>query len=213
LTVARRPFFQAADVIISPTQWLLDQHRRRGFSFYPPTKTVVLPNPAPHYSLLVTHYVHNPIRLLFVGGVSKAKGSSFLTELVKAMTIPFELEVVGEGSELGVLDSNQVLEKMKQADILLVPSVIEENQPTVILEAASVGLPVVASDKAGIIETLAGAGRALPLHVDVWKKEMEQLAQEPDRYAALVDGMYALAHQHDPNHYRQRLVEVVMSNR
>ncbi|MBM3205010.1 glycosyltransferase, partial [Candidatus Uhrbacteria bacterium] len=186
LTAMRRPFFQAVDVIISPTQWLIDQHTRRGFVFASPIKTIMLPNPAPRVSSGETgtgsaeRVTHQPMKLLFAGGDSKAKGGLFLTELEQAMTIPFILERIGNGSVQGVLDSAQVLEKMKEADVLLVPSMIEENQPTVILEAASVGLPVIASNKAGIVETLAGAGKALPLKVEAWKQEIEALSKDKE---------------------------------
>jgi len=50
------------------------------------------------------------------------------------------------------------LELMRSHAVLAVPSLLVENQPTVILEGLASGCNVVASDVGGIPETLDGAG-------------------------------------------------------
>ena len=97
------------------------------------------------------------------------------------------------------------------ADILLVPSCIEENQPTVILEAASVGLPVVASDKGGIRETLGSRGYiCAPRDLMAWIKAIDDL-RDPQTYAQQSAAMYELAEEHDPAGYGKRLIGLISS--
>lgn len=61
-------------------------------------------------------------------------------------------------SILGALPHERVLELMRSHAVLAVPSLLIENQPTVILEGLASGCDVVASDVGGIPETLDGAG-------------------------------------------------------
>lgn len=221
---ARIQALGSPNMVISPTQWLLDQHTRRGFFLHTATAPVVLPNPAPSILLFARIRERSPFKVLFVGALTKAKGSEFLIKLGQTLS-SFQFTIIGSGPEekamkealphatfLGQRNSDQIIEHMKEMDVLLVPSTIEENQPTVILEAAAVGLPVIASNKGGIVETLAGAGKSLPLNVDEWKKEIEHLAQDHHYYTPAVQKMTELATRHDPEKYAQRFVSLVKSN-
>jgi len=206
------------DLIISPTQWLLDQHRRRGF--FKAVPSAVLPNPGPSVQS-VERVPSDPIRLLFVGRLSPDKGAGLLADLIGYLAIPFELTLIGSGplrfafehdKRIKLLDfmpRDRVRQQMIEADVLLVPSMIEENQPTVILEAASVGLPVVASDKGGIKETLRSRGYICSTKdLQAWIRAIDAL-RDPKTYQQQTEAMLELAEEHDASVYGQRLLPLL----
>ncbi len=221
--------FGNPDVVISPTRWLVKQHRRRSLLKSSSVHCEILPNPGPRDAGQSRRAFHESrVRLLFVGQVSRAKGSHLLQELTRTLRIPFELHIVGTGSDLaalvacspyvvvhGVCGTNEVLAHMSAADILLVPSLIHENQPTVILEAASVALPVIASHCGGIIETLGAAAAHMvcaPDNVQAWCQAIQRL-EDPHVYAHQAHLMRRVAEHHDPDAYAQRLLSLVISKR
>ncbi|MFA6429712.1 MAG: glycosyltransferase [Patescibacteria group bacterium] len=215
----RRRALGQPDVVVTPTQWLLDEHKRRGF--FSKGLSMVLPNPAP-VAQTFDRALHAPLRLLFVGRVSEDKGANLLAGLLNELDVPFLMEIVGTGPDMnallehsqrihafGVASPEQVLARMREADVLLVPSQIEENQPTVILEAASVGLPVIASDKGGIRETLRGAGIICPAQdLGAWKQAIQSLIEE-HVYQQAVMSMKMIAEQHERSRYQARFTEAL----
>ncbi len=217
------------DVVISPTQWLLDLHRRRGF--FRKTASAIIPNPLPT-EVVALHQgraqVTEKMRLLFVGRVSPDKGSRVMEEVIQQLAqhdVAIDFDVVGEGSDLerlqklpamishGPVAPARVVDLMRRSHVLLVPSQIIENQPTVILEAASVGLPVIASAIGGIPETLRGAGGlCAPGDIRAWVDAILSL-REPEKYQQATEEMSALAKWHHPQKYLQSLEEVLTRKR
>jgi len=117
-------------------------------------------------------------KLLYVGQLELHKGVHDVLEALKHVSEhKVELDIVGAGSQQDEL-MNQVLEHpdsvvvrfhgrvshervfefMASASALVLPSVVVENCPGVILEARSVGLPVIASNVGGIPELIAPEG-------------------------------------------------------
>lgn len=118
-------------------------------------------------------------QLLLVGRLTRLKGTHLL---IRAMSIasrklgrPLSLTVVGEGPErsslealarrqralaafTGWLDTPQLLEHMRRADLLVVPSIWPEPFGLVGIEAACVGLPSVGFAVGGIPEWLTEGG-------------------------------------------------------
>lgn len=122
-----------------------------------------------------------PYRVLAVGRFARTKG---FPELFAAMArlrrenFPIELTLVGDGSwrgkllalrkrlnlenvvhMLGFVPNDQLARYMTKLDLLVVPSVVHANGdrdgiPNVIMEALSVGMPVVATDVCGISEVV-----------------------------------------------------------
>lgn len=123
-----------------------------------------------------------PYRLLAVGRFARTKG---FPELFTAMArlkrenFPVKLILIGDGRWKGRLlrlrkrlwledciempgfvPNDRLAEYMNESDLLVVPSVVHGNGdrdgiPNVIMEACSVGLPVVATDVCGIPEVIA----------------------------------------------------------
>ena len=193
----RRKCFGKPNLTISPTAWLLEQHERRGF--FADAKTQVLPNPAPEVAFAMR--APTDALLLLLVGDTKEKGRDLALALAERST--HRLEIAANASQAQVMDA------MRQADILLLPSQIVENQPTVLLEAASVGLPVIASDVGGVRETMNGAGILVPKDDLQGWVEAIQFLTDPDHYRDQTTKMYELAKAHDPQEYARRFTALI----
>jgi glycosyltransferase involved in cell wall biosynthesis len=85
------------------------------------------------------------------------------------------LEIVGDGARRfhlnamkdgrlvvhGPVPHERILAFMSRSRVVVVPSLVTENQPTVALEALSAGCNVVASRVGGVAETIGDAGRVV----------------------------------------------------
>ena len=106
---------------------------------------------------------------LFVGRLSEEKGIGTLLAADAAHALPLPVVIVGDGplreqvkaacarpgsrlTAVGHENPAQVLERMKRAAVLLVPSVWYEGFPVSVVEALSVGVPVIASNLGGLPE-------------------------------------------------------------
>lgn len=110
---------------------------------------------------------------LFVGRLVTEKGLFTLLEAWSGLETSWDLKIVGDGPLLGTIqhsaESNEcihalgrvplkeVLQLMKAAEVLVVPSEWYEGFPRTVVEAFSVGLPVIASDH-GSLSTLIREG-------------------------------------------------------
>ncbi len=108
--------------------------------------------------------------VLFVGRLSAEKGADLLLRAWPAAS-GLELVVVGDGPQrpdlervggssvrfLGRRSAPEVRNLMLHSRALVFPSLAYENQPIVLLEALSAGLPVVASEGGAIPEVFAGS--------------------------------------------------------
>jgi glycosyltransferase involved in cell wall biosynthesis len=88
----------------------------------------------------------------------------------------FELFIIGSGPYLqvikklndetikcvGALDHDKLADYYSSALLMVFPSLLMENQPTVLLEAMSAGVNIVASDIGGVGELLQGYGSLIP---------------------------------------------------
>jgi len=201
--------FSCFDVVISPSRWLLDLHLQRGY--FKNCKKLILANPVRLDSgFLVSKKKSNSFKFLFIGQLEKHKGAEELLDVFMLLFAKSEcncsLTIVGDGqlykklknkSEnfsnitlLGKKNSKEVLTILSGHDCLVVPSLCYENSPTVIYEAASLGVPVLAARIGGtteLVHYLGGVlfcpgskddlGRKLLFMMDN-KKAMQDIAQE-----------------------------------
>ena len=116
--------------------------------------------------------------VLFVGNLLLAKGIRELADAIVDLGAPFLGVFVGAGPEAGYRADDpaarrclvyrgerphqDVVRYMSAADVLVLPS-YSEGLPTVLVEAGSLGLPVIASAVGGIPELL-GSDRGAILH-------------------------------------------------
>lgn len=141
--------------------------------------------------------------VLFVGRASPEKGLEDLLvrwrrrpppglRLTVIGPIDPALEIAGDGgvSFTGPLPPDQVLERMKAARALLIPSRCPEGQPLTLLEGLASGLPIVGTAIGGIDEVLAETGssrRVGPEDERGWAQALAALADDEAVDAAGAD--------------------------
>ncbi len=83
---------------------------------------------------------------------------------------------------LGAVDHAKISNHYQNSSLFVFPSLLKENQPTVLLEAMSHGLNIVASDIGGVAELLQGYGSLTPPGdaENLASTIAEQLNQKPD---------------------------------
>ena len=167
------------ETVIGPSQYVLDAHRAAGL--FPRSHMRQQTNPVAAPEQVSRQLDPDVMHLLFVGQLTQSKGLHVLLEVLREVDWPVWLDVVGDGPEQtalqersltvpehvhcvfhGRLKREQVFTYLAQAHALVVPSVVVENCPGVILEAASVGTPVIGSDQGGIPELVHESGLFAP---------------------------------------------------
>ncbi|MBU0540099.1 glycosyltransferase family 4 protein [Patescibacteria group bacterium] len=182
----RKAVFGSPQMVISPTLWMLAFHKR--FGFFKHTKTTVIANPLGGDFFRAAQGqtsdggVYKPpatqrTEILFIGRLDYDKGILTLLEAWQMLGDERPvLNLIGQGEYYkylkGLGDERLVIfgrqsramiaEKLKQRPIVVMPSLVLENQPTVILEAMAFGCSIIASDVGGIAETLDGCCRLVP---------------------------------------------------
>ncbi len=223
----RRQAMVDPDAVASPTRWLLKFHQNYGW--FCCIKTAIIPNPIrPHPQPL--SFARRGETVLYVGRVDEDKGMLVLLKAWKKMTRPdVRLVVIGDGTLLehlrmqhiprvefrGVQSPEGVCRAMEESAVVVVPSLVLENQPTVILEALAAGCNVVASDVGGVAETLDGAGMLVPPgDVEALAQAMTEVVSSGQR---TVDSKKreAMLFHHDPQHCveaLERLIDIKFIN-
>ena len=183
-------------MVISPSKFLLDFYKDRGF--FTKSKTVILPNPAPNtYRISRVERSDGPVRFFFVGQIEDHKGIRFLQETFKTLPFQFELHIAGDGSLRplveewikqdkriryhGFITLGHILQLMSNCDAVVLPSLCYENSPTVIYEALQVGVPIVASDIGGIGELIVHGRNGLlfkPGNQDSFTAALSEIEQK-----------------------------------
>lgn len=150
--------------------FVLDDDSQKQYSKYTSKvcraeNSIIVPDSTPERS-----NCHSPIRLLFVGRLSKVKRIDSIIRAVECMDGKACLTVIGDGEErqmlealvsesklknqvtfLGSLSPENVGTHMRTHDILIMNSSME-GKPMTILEAMSYGMPVVTTPVGGIPE-------------------------------------------------------------
>lgn len=135
-----------------------------------PKTNYILPNYA---SDKIWNYKHNPqektrMRCAFIGTLCKGKGTDLIVELAKIMP-EFDFELVGRTMPdvemlltnnppknlklCGLMEQLEVYDYLQTVDILVFPS-LTEGFPLSMVEAMSVGLPIVCTDVGSLPEMI-----------------------------------------------------------
>lgn len=187
------------DLILSPSQFLLDYHLEHGF--FPNSASKVLPNPAPEFGGFGREKPTGSVNIVYLGSLEEHKGIKFMVESLRSGDLDFQLTLAGKGSldtyagEVAAADNRikffgaftleQAAELLSNADCFVVPSLCYENSPTVIYEGLSCGVPVVAAKIGGISELVDEGENGYLFEAGNSKSMLEQLArvhQERDHW-------------------------------
>lgn len=168
-TVLMRLIFSRVRLVISPSRFLLDFYDRYGF--FRSSNKIVLPNPVPQTSRVRRCRTEGTLQLLYVGSVSRAKGVALLIRALHDVpAASIALTIVGIGEELhqysmeasgdqrivfrGWVGASELEKILVVSDILVAPSMLYDNSPTVVFEALAHGVPVLTSDLGGAQEVI-----------------------------------------------------------
>lgn len=201
-----RLLFRSPSLVLSPTQWLADLHDEH--LFFPKSRFAVIRNPVPTHVRTEHSEPSLAHRFVFVGQLEEHKG---ILELLRAWqeaekdpTFKAELDVIGDGTlmkrireEVGVherirfhgrLPNEKVMRLVSEATALVFPSKCMENAPGAILEALSLGVPVLASEVGGVPEFVKEnqSGWLVPAgDVDALARGLRRAATHPKEVAVL----------------------------
>lgn len=156
-------------LVLSPSQFLIDEYKKAGF--FQHTDVRFMPNPSPKSPAVVREVQRSgPLRLLFVGQLGLHKGLAFLLNAFAKIDGDIRLHIAGGGPlramveerakhdkrivYLGYTPPEELVKCMTAVDAVVVPSLCYENSPTVIYEALSLGVPLIASRIGGVGELI-----------------------------------------------------------
>jgi glycosyltransferase involved in cell wall biosynthesis len=211
------------NLVISPSQFLLDFYRERGF--FTDTKTCVLPNPAPAFPLVPRgQRLHETVRLLYAGQLAPHKGIMQLLDAIDTLDIPIELHIAGEGTMApyvteraerdpkithhGLVSTESLQNLLEFTDAVVVPSLCYENSPTIIYESLQSGVPVIASDIGGVGELIEHGKNGLlvePGNVEVLGKTVRSFASQANAFWNRAAEIRASVAPHSMQHYVDEL--------
>lgn len=155
--------WQEANLILVPSRHLITISKSFGAD---PLKFRVIPypivKPEPAGTIRKAWGRHG-LRIVFAGTLMLEKGVQYIYEaLIKRPDLPIQMDFFGPinltpsgvrhltevGTVHGPIPRAQLFEEFRRADVLLFPS-LSEGSALVTLEAAAVGLPVLATEEAG----------------------------------------------------------------
>ena len=156
LSLPKSFYAKALDGVIGISQCILNKHLENGF--FPHAKTTVIGNPIDEPIDIVTPQTAFPIRMGILGRIAPEKGiENFLQSLSRVRNCPpWSLEIAGMGEDdyiakLRHSASNMPVkwkgwqssrEFLASLDLLVVPSRWHEPFGRIVVEAYSIGLPV-----------------------------------------------------------------------
>ncbi len=228
-----RTLFNSPQIIISPSQWLLDFYLKKNF-FTHSQKELVL-NPSTQIfdgQLRLPKIKVDEFNFLYVGRVEEYKGIMLLIQAFKKISMSDKkvfLHIAGTGREMkkahslaaeseniffyGQLERERLTDLYGQAQVLILPTLTYENAPTVIVEAFSRGLPVIASNLGGIIELVQEDKTGFlfkPGDIEGLVKTMLNVLDN-DNLNNLSQNCWQRAKKHNLDMYIKRLEEIYLS--
>jgi len=160
-------FLDKANKIISPSKWLLDLHLKKGF--FKNQITEIKRNF--NFKKIPSKEISRPVKFFFAGQLEEHKGIKLLIDSWRASGLNMDqasLSIAGSGSlddfvkeeikskdniyYLGHLNREEMQSALDAHDAVIITSLVYENSPTIIWEAAKKGLKIIAPNIGGIPE-------------------------------------------------------------
>ncbi len=198
-------FLSLADLVIAPSQWVYELLSANGV----PAERLRLcrqglTQAQTRGKNMEEENLDGALRLGFFGRIDPTKGIDLLIDVMQQIPhVPLALSIYGVNQEgtnnfiqklrtraqhdnrirfLQSLPADQVLPAMQNLDLVLVPSLVMETGPLVVLEAFAAGTPVIGSDLGGIAELVHSDinGLLLPAgNVQSWVNALTHLSANP----------------------------------
>ncbi|MFH1405254.1 MAG: glycosyltransferase [Patescibacteria group bacterium] len=157
------------DIVISPSKYLSNFYKERGF--FPKSNFKILTNPTPDYVIRIQkNRPSKYMRLFFGGKLEKHKGILVLLDALEKVKSPVHLHVVGNGTLAdyiskrvyhdnrityhGAVVQTHLMELMAICDVAIVPSTCYENSPRIIYECFHLGIPAIGTKIGGTNELI-----------------------------------------------------------
>ena len=211
-----------SDIVLLETHASVDYFRsfsRGKLMWFPNARPAAMLGPRNHASQ------HKARRFVFVGHVIPGKGIHQIIEAGERLSDEIVIDIYGplmEGikSELflgkrvryrGVIEPDQVVCTISQYDVLLLPTCLKtEGYPGVILEAYSVGVPVIASRIGAIAEIVDNTSGILvePQSVDQLLGAMQTLMSSSQRMEDLRKGAATMAQKFSTEVWTVNFLEI-----
>lgn len=192
--------FNRANLVISPSNWLLNLHSNFGF-FKNSEKKVILNPITINFQIESRKSGLNQIIFTYAGQLEQHKGLDILLKSFAALKNQnIKLKIIGNGSLKNyvktvtseniiytgyISDSDALLSQISNSDCIILPSICYENSPTIIYESLKLGVPVIASKIGGITELITDDNGYLftPGDVNDLTKKMALFIEKPFRAA------------------------------
>lgn len=214
-------------MVISPSKFLIDEYKKAGF--FQHTDVRFVPNPSPKPSGVLRNGTRSgPLRLLFIGQLGYHKGLAFLLDAFAKYDGEARLHIVGGGPLRGLVEERsrhdkrivylgytpqeEVLKCIAAVDAVVVPSLCYENSPTVIYEALSAGVPLIASRIGGVGELIQEGKTGFlftPGNEVEFLHAVQSLNARKDDFAARAQEMRESVSPYALTKYAERLVELL----
>ncbi|MBR0851322.1 glycosyltransferase family 4 protein [Bradyrhizobium diazoefficiens] len=184
-------------------------------------------NPNKYPAPTVRHEPSATVRLLYVGRLHETKGVDVVLDALEPLAgqYDFTFTVVGTGPSAdslkqrclnhkwvtftGQVSMDEVANRMAGSDMLLIPSIWQENSPGVVIQALGESLPVMGSNKGGIPElVIEGENGVLvpPGNVEAWRAALKGILDDPARLAVLRDNARRRAHEFEQDTLGNKLI-------
>ncbi len=226
-----RGIFDSPDIVISPSRFLADFYRARGFFLH--SRVKILPNPAPDTSVHARgERQPGPMRLLFAGQLEEHKGIHFLRRALEKLDMPFALHIAGDGSLVkevvawakqddrvlyhGFESLENLMKLFAICDAVVIPSLCYENSPTVIYESLLAGVPVIASRLGGVGELVRQGENGwliTPGHRQEFLAALHELAADPNAFRSRAVSIQAGMEPYRMSHYIDHLEKIIDEKR
>lgn len=167
-----------------------------------------------------------PLRVLYVGSLGQRKGLSYALDAVRSLGELVTLTLIGRPTDpdcrplraamerhqwIETLPHPQILEQMRQHDVLVLPSLFE-GFALVISEALSQALPVITTPNSGGTQTVRDGveGFIVPIRDSVAiAQRLAELASDRDRLAGMRQACLRRADEISWSTYQETLLEAV----
>jgi len=215
---------ELADLVVVPSEFVRSTLIEHGASAAP-IAVVPFGSPLP-LSEPPIGSTTGPLRVLYVGSLGQRKGLSYALDAVAALGSQVSLTLIGRATAphcrplVAALESHhwveslphpQILEQMRQHDVLLLPSLFE-GYALVISEALSQGLPVLTTPNSGAALTIRDGveGFIVPIRDgQAIAERLQQFADNREQLAAMRQACLSRAAELSWFGYEQVLVQAV----